>query len=88
MPHMRIVTFAILSGVVVLAQPMSAEEVAKQDQKMLKAPSASKPLNKKGLVGLNPQPEPPSQAKKGKLVKPGEMRGLNPQPEPPSVPRK
>jgi hypothetical protein len=32
-----------------------------------------------GMVGLNPQPEPPSA-----VVKPGSEVGLNPQPEPPS----
>src|SRR5262245_47615043 len=48
-------------------------------------PSASKSINQRNTVGLNPQPEPPSRAKI-KKVKPVEMRGLNPQPEPPKPP--
>src|SRR5262249_28282581 len=48
-----------------------------------------------GLVGLNPQPEPPSIPSDAALADaqavlpppPGELVGLNPQPEPPSRPR-
>lgn len=35
------------------------------------------------LVGLNPQPEPPSARKRG--LPAGSLVGLNPQPEPPSM---
>jgi hypothetical protein len=89
MPFIRIVTFASVWVLLALAQPLSAQDTAKQDpKKTLKMPSVKKTPDKKGMVGLNPQPEPPSQARKGKLIKPGEMRGLNPQPEPPSAPAK
>ena len=34
---------------------------------------------------LNPQPEPPKEIKKGRLISPAEKKGLNPQPEPPKI---
>ncbi len=89
MPSIRLLAFALISIAIALAQPLPAQDTAKQGpKKALKTPSAKKTQNKKGMVGLNPQPEPPSQARKGKVIRPGEMRGLNPQPEPPSTPVK
>ena len=81
----RMLAFAILSLLIACAQPILAQEVLGPNQrKTIKGPPAAKNMNKKGMVGLNPQPEPPSR-KKGKGIKPSELRGLNPQPEPPSA---
>lgn len=81
MSRFRATVFLIAMGVLASTSGSSAQTA--------QTGSANRPLLQRDMVGLNPQPEPPSKNKMKRKLRPNEIRGLNPQPEPPSsrIPR-